>query len=194
MSIPAFIHPTAIVDEGALIGTSTKVWHFCHISSKSVIGSNCILGQNVFVDNDVQIGNGVKIQNNVSVYKGVTIEDDVFLGPSMVFTNVINPRSFIERKDEFKPTLVQKGASIGANATILCGCNIGSYALIGAGAVVTKPIPPYALVMGNPATQTGWISQAGGRLFFNEKNLADCPLTGIQYVMKNGAVFLSTNL
>lgn len=188
-----FIHPTAVIDAGARIGTGTKLWHFCHISSSSVLGNNCVVGQNVFVDNEVVIGNGVKIQNNVSVYKGVTIEDDVFLGPSMVFTNVINPRSFIERKQEFKPTLVRKGASIGANATIICGCTIGSYALIGAGAVVTRTVADYALVVGNPARQTGWVSQAGGKLDFNEDGVAICPLTGIQYVMQNGTVCMSQN-
>lgn len=183
-----FIHPTAVIDEGASIGAGSKLWHFCHISSTSVLGENCVVGQNVFVDNGVVIGNGVKIQNNVSVYKGVTIEDDVFLGPSMVFTNVINPRSFIERKEEFKPTLVRKGASIGANATIICGCTIGSYALIGAGAVVTHTVVDYALVIGNPARQTGWVSQAGGKLDFNGEGVALCPLTGTQYVMQNGTV------
>ncbi len=194
MSNNVFIHPTAVVDEGAAIGAGTKVWHFCHISAKSVVGQNCVVGQNVFIDNDVVIGNGVKIQNNVSVYKGVTVEDDVFLGPSMVFTNVINPRSFIERKQEFKPTLIQKGASIGANATIICGCTIGSYALIGAGAVVTKTVPHYALVMGNPAKQTGWVSMAGNTLIFDENGNAICPLTGSQYVMKNGSVSIYENV
>ncbi len=193
MSKDVFIHPTAVVDEGAAIGAGTKIWHFCHISSKSILGNNCVLGQNVFVDNDVVIGNGVKIQNNVSVYKGVTVEDDVFLGPSMVFTNVINPRSFIERKQEFKPTLIKKGASIGANATIICGCTIGSYALIGAGAVVTKTVPDYALVVGNPAKQTGWVSMAAGNLMFDENGCAICPLTGSQYVMKNGHVSMHEN-
>lgn len=193
MSNTVFIHPTAVVDTGASIGSGSKLWHFCHISSRSVLGNNCIVGQNVFVDNDVVIGNGVKIQNNVSVYKGVTIEDDVFLGPSMVFTNVINPRSFIERKQEFKPTLVQKGASIGANATIICGCTIGSYALIGAGAVITRSVVSYALVTGNPGRQSGWVSQAGGRLHFNETGYGTCPITGSQYVIKNGTVCIVEN-
>lgn len=188
-----FIHPTAVIDEGARIGAGTKLWHFCHISGSSVLGTNCVVGQNVFVDNEVVIGNGVKIQNNVSVYKGVTIEDDVFLGPSMVFTNVINPRSFIERKEEFKPTLVRKGASIGANVTIICGCTIGSYALIGAGSVVTHTVADYALVVGNPARQTGWVSHAGVKLDFNEEGVALCPLTGIQYVMQNGTVCTAQN-
>jgi UDP-2-acetamido-3-amino-2,3-dideoxy-glucuronate N-acetyltransferase len=183
-----FIHPTAVIDEGARIGSGSKVWHFCHISSRSVLGEHCVVGQNVFVDNDVVIGNGVKIQNNVSVYKGVTLEDDVFLGPSMVFTNVTNPRSFIERKQEFKPTLVRKGASIGANVTIICGCTIGSYALVGAGAVVTRSVADYALVVGNPAKQTGWVSQAGESLYFNEAGRAICTITGTQYVMQNGTV------
>lgn len=188
-----FIHPTAVIDEGARIGSGSKVWHFCHISSRSVLGERCVVGQNVFVDNDVVIGNRVKIQNNVSVYKGVTLEDDVFLGPSMVFTNVTNPRSFIERKQEFKPTLVRKGASIGANVTILCGCTIGSYALVGAGAVVTRSVADYALVVGNPAKQTGWVSQAGESLYFNEEGYAICTITGTQYVMQNGTVCVIEN-
>lgn len=160
---PPVIHHTAVVDEGALIGDRTRIWHFCHVMPSAVIGSNCNIGQNVFVDNNVKIGNGVKIQNNVSVYNGVVLEDDVFVGPSVVFTNVINPRSFIERKDEFKPTLVETGASIGANATILCGITIGEYAMIGAGAVVTKDVPAYALMTGNPARQAGWVDKQGNK-------------------------------
>ncbi|WP_121352400.1 acyltransferase [Flavisolibacter nicotianae] len=175
-----FQHPTAIVDAGAVIGAGTKIWHFCHIMPRAEIGSNCILGQNVFVDNNTRIGNGVKIQNNVSVYNGVLVEDDVFLGPSMVFTNVINPRSFIERKQEFKPTVVRKGASIGANATIVCGVEIGAYALVGAGSVVTKNVPPFAMVYGNPAEQRGWISKAGHSLHF-AGDTAACPGTGERY-------------
>jgi len=155
------IHPSAIIDPGAQVGDGTRIWHFCHLMAGAVVGENCILGQNVFIDNNVQIGNGVKIQNNVSVYNGVVIEDDVFLGPSVVFTNVINPRSFIERKHEFKPTILHRGASIGANATILCGVEIGEYAMVGAGAVVTRNVLPYALVMGNPARQTGWVNKDG---------------------------------
>ncbi len=155
------IHTTAVVEEGAIIGPGTNIWHFCHIMPAAIIGNNCNMGQNVFVDNNVRIGNGVKIQNNVSIYNGVILEDDVFVGPSVVFTNVINPRSFIERKNEFKPTLVQQGASIGANATIVCGITIGEYAMIGAGAVVTKDVEPYALMVGNPAKQIGWVDKDG---------------------------------
>jgi UDP-2-acetamido-3-amino-2,3-dideoxy-glucuronate N-acetyltransferase len=173
-SVP-FIHPSAIVDEGASIGPNTKVWHFSHIMGTARIGHGCILGQNVFVGPKVVLGNGVKVQNNVSLYEGVVCEDDVFLGPSCVFTNVVNPRSFIERKEQFKKTLIRKGASIGANATILCGNRIGQYALIGAGAVVTKPVPDYALVLGNPAKQVGWVSRLGHRLHFNQLGLAFCP-------------------
>lgn len=156
-----FSHETAVIDAGAHIGKGTKIWHFCHVMPGAVIGENCQLGQNVFVDNGAVIGNRVKIQNNVSVYNRVTIEDDVFIGPSAVFTNVINPRSFIERKEEFKPTIVKKGATIGANATLLCGIEIGAYAMVGAGAVVTKDIPAYAIVTGNPARITGRINESG---------------------------------
>jgi len=156
-----YIHPTAIVDPGAQIGEGTRVWHFCHLMPKSIVGRNCILGQNVFIDNEVVIGDGVKVQNNVSVYNGVIIENDAFIGPSVVFTNVINPRSFIERKNEFRKTLIRKGATIGANATILCGITIGEYAFIGAGAVVTKDVQPYALMTGNPANQTGQVNKEG---------------------------------
>ena len=162
-----FVHPSAVIDEGAQIGTGTKIWHFCHLMPTCKVGERCNIGQNVYIDNNTVIGNGVKIQNNVSVYNGVIIEDDVFLGPSMVFTNVINPRSFIERKEEFKKTIVRKGATIGANATILCGIEIGAYAMIGAGAVVIKNVLPYAIMTGNPARQTGWISEAGIKLDFN---------------------------
>lgn len=158
------VHPTAVIDAGATIGKGCRIWHFSHIMPGAVIGENCIIGQNVFIDNKVRIGNGVKIQNNVSVYQGVIIEDDVFLGPSMVFTNVINPRSFIERKHEFKTTLVKKGATIGANATIICGVEIGAYAMIGAGAVITKNVPPYALMTGVPARQTGTVDENGNIL------------------------------
>ena len=175
-----FIHPSAIVDEGARIGRHSKVWHFCHIMAKSRIGEGCTLGQNVFVANEAVIGNRVKIQNNVSIYKGVVLDDDVFVGPSAVFTNVINPRSFIERKEEFLPTRVGKGASIGANATILCGIKIGAYALIGAGAVVTKDIPPHGQVTGNPGQLTGWRSEAGGLLDFIDGH-ARCPINDDLY-------------
>jgi UDP-2-acetamido-3-amino-2,3-dideoxy-glucuronate N-acetyltransferase len=175
-----YIHPSAIVDTGAEIGPETKIWHFCHVMPRVRIGSHCILGQNVFVANDVVIGNRVKIQNNVSVYTGVTLEDGVFVGPSAVFTNVVNPRSFIERKTEFLPTRVGQGASIGANATIICGISIGSYAMIGAGAVVTKDVPAYAQVVGNPAAMSGWRSEAGGPLNFVDGR-ALCPLTDDAY-------------
>lgn len=156
-----FAHPTAVIDEGCRIGAGTKVWHFSHLMPGAVIGENCVIGQNVFVADQVQIGNNVKVQNNVSLYEGVTCEDDVFIGPSAVFTNVINPRSAVNRKNEFKKTIVRKGATIGANATIICGIEIGKYAFVGAGAVVTKDVLPYALVTGNPAVQTGWMNEEG---------------------------------
>ena len=159
-----YVHPTSVIDDGAQIGEGTQIWHFCHIMPTAIIGSNCKVGQNVFIDNNVRIGNGVKIQNNVSVYNGVSFEDDVFIGPSVVFTNVINPRSFIERKHEFKPTLVKKGASIGANATIICGITIGEYAMIGAGSVVTKDVADYSVVVGNPARETGSVTLQGERV------------------------------
>jgi UDP-2-acetamido-3-amino-2,3-dideoxy-glucuronate N-acetyltransferase len=183
-----FTHETAVLDEGCQIGKNTKIWHFTHIMSDAVIGDNCVLGQNVMVANHVTLGNNVKIQNNVSVYEGVTCEDDVFLGPSMVFTNVINPRAFIERKNEFRPTLVKRGATIGANATVICGCTIGQYALIGAGAVVTHDVPDYALVTGNPARVSGWVSEYGHRLEFNDKGLAQCPESGQQYQLSDNRV------
>jgi UDP-2-acetamido-3-amino-2,3-dideoxy-glucuronate N-acetyltransferase len=184
-----FIHPTAIIDEGAQIGAGTRVWHFCHLMPGSRLGENCNIGQNVFIDNNAVVGNGVKIQNNVSVYNGVEIEDDVFLGPSVVLTNVINPRSFIERKEEFKKTLIKKGATIGANATILCGVEIGCYAMVGAGAVVTKNVLDYALVMGNPAGQMGWVSRAGQKLSFNEGSEAVCPQSGETYKLTDNRIF-----
>jgi UDP-2-acetamido-3-amino-2,3-dideoxy-glucuronate N-acetyltransferase len=159
-----FKHESAFVDEGCRVGDGTKIWHFSHLMTGCRVGENCILGQNVFVGQDVMIGSNVKIQNNVSVYSGVMVEDDVFLGPSCVFTNVINPRSFVERKDEFRPTRVCRGASVGANATILCGVTVGEYAMIGAGAVVTHDVPPYALVVGNPARQTGWVNKDGEKV------------------------------
>lgn len=186
-----FVHTSSAVDQGVEIGNGTSVWHFCHLMPGCKIGEDCNIGQNVYVDSGVIIGNRVKIQNNVSVYKGVTIEDDVFLGPSMVFTNVINPRSFIERKDEMKPTMVRKGATIGANATILCGTEIGSYALIGAGAVVTKDVASYALLVGNPARQRGWVSRAGYQLEFDVNGLATCPATGERYKLLNEKVELA---
>jgi len=188
-----FVHSTSIVDQGAQIGSGTRIWHFCHLMSACKLGNNCVVGQNVFIDNNVIIGNGVKIQNNVSVYNGVIIEDDVFLGPSMVFTNVINPRSFIERKNEFKKTIIKKGATIGANATILCGIEIGSYAMIGVGTVVVKDVAPFALVVGNPAQQIGWVSEAGITLDFNAEQIAICPQTRQKYKLENGKVQVWNN-
>jgi UDP-2-acetamido-3-amino-2,3-dideoxy-glucuronate N-acetyltransferase len=158
-------HPTAIIENGSMIGEGTKIWHFSHIMERAVVGKNCNIGQNVVVSPQVILGNNVKVQNNVSIYTGVVCEDDVFLGPSCVFTNVINPRSFISRKEEFKPTLVKKGATIGANATIICGIIIGEYAMIGAGSVVTKDVPAYALIVGNPGKQTGWVDKEGNRIY-----------------------------
>lgn len=183
-----FAHQTAVVDEGCIVGQGTKIWHFSHIMSHCIIGEHCSIGQNVVISPQVRIGNRVKIQNNVSVYTGVICEDDVFLGPSCVFTNVINPRSAIVRKDEYKPTVVQKGATIGANATIVCGITIGRYAFIGAGAVVTKNIPDYALVVGNPARQTGWMSEYGHKLKFGEEGRAICPESKEEYVLEEGKV------
>lgn len=188
MNNEVFIHPTAVVDEGAQIGAGTKVWHFSHIMPRAVIGEGCNLGQNVFIDNNVTIGRGVKIQNNVSLYNGVVVEEDVFIGPSVVFTNVINPRSFIERKTEFKQTIVRRGASIGANATIVCGVEIGAYALVGAGAVVTKNVKSFALVYGNPARQQGWVSKSGYTLVFNPQGQATCPGDGSTYVLNDELV------
>ena len=181
-------HISAVIDEGAQIGDGTNIWHFTHIMPTAVIGTNCNIGQNVFIDNGVIIGNGVKIQNNVSVYNGVVCEDEVFIGPSVVFTNVINPRSAIERKNEFKKTMVRKGASIGANATIVCGNEIGQYAMIGAGAVVTKNVKPYALVVGNPAKQIGWVSEFGHRLLFEERGNAVCEESGERYFLEGDVV------
>jgi len=183
-----FSHPTAIIDDGCQIGNGTKVWHFSHIMPGCTIGENCSIGQNVVVSPKVKLGNNVRVQNNVSVYEGVICEDDVFLGPSMVFTNVFNPRSAVSRKHEFMQTLVKKGASIGANATIVCGNEIGEFAFIGAGAVVTKPVPAYALVFGNPAKQTGWMSEYGHKLWFDKEGLAVCPESEQQYKLENGKV------
>lgn len=176
-----FAHPTAVIDEGCTIGEGTKIWHFSHIMPNCKIGQKCNIGQNVVISPEVELGNNVKIQNNVSVYTGVICEDDVFLGPSMVFTNVINPRSAVNRKSEYAKTLVKCGASIGANATIVCGNDIGKFAFIGAGAVVTKEVPDYALVIGNPARQTGWMSEYGHKLNFNNNGLATCPESGQEY-------------
>lgn len=183
-----FAHATAVIDEGCTIGAGTKIWHFSHVMPNCAIGNNCNLGQNVVVSPQVVLGNNVKVQNNVSIYTGVICEDDVFLGPSMVFTNVINPRSAIVRKDEYKTTYVRKGASIGANATIVCGNELGAFCLIGAGAVITKPVPAYALMVGNPAKQIGWVSEYGHRLYFNENNQAVCPESLQEYELMNGQV------
>jgi UDP-2-acetamido-3-amino-2,3-dideoxy-glucuronate N-acetyltransferase len=179
----AFVHETSIVHETAQLGEGTKIWQFCHVMQKARIGKDCSLGQNVMVGPGVVIGNNCKVQNNVSIYEGVVCEDDVFMGPSMVFTNVINPRSAVNRKSEFKPTLVGKGVTIGANATIVCGTRLGEYAFIGAGAVVTKDVPAYALVYGNPARQKGWMSRFGQRLDFNELGQAVCPESGEGYIL-----------
>lgn len=184
-----FVHPSAVVDEPCEIGQGTKIWHFSHIMSDCKIGSNCNIGQNVVVSPKVVLGDNVKVQNNVSVYTGVICEDDVFLGPSMVFTNVINPRAFISRKDEFRTTRVCKGASIGANATIVCGHEIGAYSLVGAGSVVTKDVKPYALVVGNPAVQIGWVSEYGDRLEFDENGFALCENSGETYQLREGFVY-----
>lgn len=181
-------HPSAVVDEGCQIGKGTKIWHFSHIMPNCRIGENCNLGQNVVVSPDVVLGNNVKVQNNVSIYTGVVCEDDVFLGPSMVFTNVINPRSAVNRRNQYASTLVKKGASIGANATIVCGHSIGRYAFIGAGAVVTKEVPDYALVVGNPARQTGWISEYGHKLKFDAEGKATCPESGQHYQLHQNKV------
>jgi len=183
-----FAHSSAVIDEGSIIGENTKIWHFSHIMTNSKIGNNCNIGQNVVISPDVIIGNNVKIQNNVSVYSGVICEDDVFLGPSMVFTNVINPRSSINRKEEFLKTNVGKGASIGANATIICGNEIGEYAFIGAGAVVTKAVPAYALVIGNAAKQIAWVSEYGHRLHFDAAGFAICEESKQQYQLQNNLV------
>ena len=183
-----FAHETAIIDEGCQIGAGTKIWHFSHIMPNCVIGERCNIGQNVVISPEVVLGNNVKIQNNVSVYTGVTCEDDVFLGPSMVFTNVTNPRSAVNRRSQYAKTHVGKGATIGANATVVCGHDIGAYAFIGAGAVVTKTIPPYALVVGNPSRQIGWMSEYGHRLHFDAAGHATCPESGEHYQLKDGKV------
>lgn len=183
-----YAHETSVIDEGCQIGEGTKIWHFSHIMSNCVIGKNCNLGQNVVVSPEVVLGNNVKVQNNVSIYTGVTCEDDVFLGPSCVFTNVTNPRSGVNRRGQYAKTIVKKGASIGANATIVCGHNIGEYAFIGAGAVVTKDVPAYALVVGNPSKQIGWMSEYGHRLIFDENGIAICQESGERYELKNGVV------
>ena len=190
MNNNVFIHPTAVIDEGVVVGRGTKIWHFTHLCKGCTVGENCTIGQNVYIDAGVTIGNGVKIQNNVSVYKGVMIEDDVFLGPSAVFTNVINPRAFIDRKQEFKDTKVKRGATIGANATIICGVEIGTYAMVGAGTIITKNIKNFELVYGHPARQQGWVSRLGYRLVFNHLGEATCSASNEKYLLKNNAIFL----
>ena len=184
-NVNSFVHETAILDEGCIIGNGTKIWHFSHIMSGCIIGKKCNIGQNVVVSPEVVLGNNVKVQNNVSIYTGVICEDDVFLGPSMVFTNVINPRSAVNRRGQYAKTIVKKGASIGANATIVCGNDIGEYAFIGAGSVVTKHVLPYALVVGNPAKQIGWVSEYGHRLNFDENGMAVCPESNENYILEN---------
>ncbi len=183
-----YAHPSSVIDDGCQIGDGTKIWHFSHVMGGCVIGNNCILGQNVFIGNKVVLGNNVKVQNNVSVYEGVICEDDVFVGPGVVFTNVINPRSAIERKSEFKTTLIKKGASIGANATIVCGNTINKFAFIGAGALVTKDVPAYALVVGNPGRQVGWMSEFGQKLEFDENGKAVCAESGQEYLLEDGVM------
>ena len=184
-----FAHETAVIDENCQIGEGTKIWHFSHIMTGCVIGTNCNIGQNVVISPEVVLGNNVKVQNNVSVYTGVICEDDVFLGPSCVFTNVTNPRSAVNRKSQYAGTHVGKGATIGANATVVCGHDIGDYAFIGAGAVVTKHVPDYALLVGNPARQLGWMSEYGHRLYFDNEGIAECPESHEKYQLKDGKVF-----
>jgi UDP-2-acetamido-3-amino-2,3-dideoxy-glucuronate N-acetyltransferase len=183
-----YAHPTAVIDEGCEIGAGSKIWHFSHIMPKCKIGMSCNIGQNVVISPDVVLGNNVKVQNNVSIYTGVVCEDDVFLGPSMVFTNVINPRSAINRKGEYAKTIVRRGASIGANATIVCGNDIGYFAFIGAGAVVTKHVPNYALIIGNPGRQTGWMSEYGHKLVFDQSGIATCSESMETYRLEKGSV------
>ena len=183
-----FAHDTAVIDDGCTIGRGTKIWHFSHIMKDSVIGERCNIGQNVVVSPGVILGNNVKVQNNVSIYTGVICEDDVFLGPSMVFTNITNPRSAVIRRDQYVTTLVRRGASVGANATIVCGNEIGEYSLIGAGTVITKPGKPFALVVGDPGRQTGWVSEYGHRLSFDDEGIAACPESGQKYRLSGGEV------
>jgi len=183
-----FAHETAVIDSDCSIGQNTKIWHFSHIMSHAQLGENCNIGQNVVVSPEVILGNNVKVQNNVSIYTGVVCEDDVFLGPSMVFTNITNPRSAVVRRNQYVKTLVKKGATIGANATIVCGNELGAYCLIGAGAVLTKPVLPYALVVGNPAKQIGWVSEYGHRLEFDKSNFANCPESGEKYILNANSV------
>jgi UDP-2-acetamido-3-amino-2,3-dideoxy-glucuronate N-acetyltransferase len=185
---PYYAHETAVIDDGCTIGAGSKIWHFSHIMPNCIIGENCNIGQNVVISPEVVLGKNVKVQNNVSIYTGVQCEDDVFLGPSMVFTNVINPRSAVNRRGQYERTIVMKGASIGANATVVCGHNIGKFAFIGAGAVVTKHVPDYALVIGNPARQTGWMSEFGHKLTFDKDGLAICPESGERYKLQDQKV------
>ena len=185
----AFVHASSFADSGCSIGEGTKIWHFSHIMADAEIGSFCNIGQNVFIASGVKIGDRTKIQNNVSLYTGVVCEEDVFLGPSMVFTNVMNPRAFVERKSEYRPTLIRKGASIGANATVVCGNEIGAFAFVAAGAVVTKPVPNFAMVAGVPAKHIGWMSKAGHKLHFDENNQAQCPETGENYELRDQQCF-----
>lgn len=185
-----FVHESSYIDADVSIGNNSKIWHFSHILSNTTIGENCSFGQNCVVGPNVTIGNNVKVQNNISIYEGVEVEDDVFIGPSVVFTNVINPRSFIVRKQEYKKTLLKKGVSIGANATIICGNTLGEYAFIGAGTVVTKDVPNFALVVGNPGRHVGWVSKAGHKLEFNKEDLATCPETGEKYRMEDQVVMI----
>lgn len=187
-----FAHETAVIDDGCSIGDGTKIWHFSHVMSNSTLGENCNVGQNVVISPEVVLGKNVKVQNNVSIYTGVTCEDDVFLGPSMVFTNVINPRSAVIRKEEYLKTTVRKGASIGANATIVCGNDLGEYCFIGAGTVITKEVLPYALMVGNPGRHIGWMSKFGHRLDFDEAGSATCPESGDGYLLKEGSVICTS--
>ena len=183
-----FIHPTAIIDPGAMIGEDTKIWHFSHVMEGAVIGDACSIGQNVFIASGVQLGRGCKVQNNVSLYEGLICEDEVFLGPSCVFTNIRNPRSAVVRKGQYQTTLLRRGVTIGANATLVCGIELGEYAFVGAGAVVTQTVAPYALVVGTPARQIGWMSRHGHRLHFNQDGFAQCPESGERYVLNEGRV------
>lgn len=185
-----FVHDSSYVDEGCCIGKGTKIWHFSHVMSGCTIGEDCNIGQNVVISPDVVIGRNCKIQNNVSVYTGVRCADDVFLGPSMVFTNVINPRAAVSRKSEYRETIIERGASVGANATIVCGHRLGAYCLIGAGSVVTKDVPAFALMVGNPAKRIGWVSRYGEKLHFDKDNIAICPATGEKYQLADGLVSL----
>ncbi len=186
--MPYYVHPTVAIDDPCSIGEGTTIWHFSHIMAEAEIGNNCTIGQNVFIGKNVVLGNNVRVQNNVSLYEGVVCEDDVFLGPSVVLTNVINPRSAISRKDQYKNTLIRKGATIGANATIVCGNEIGAYAFIGAGAVVTKSVPAYALIIGNPGKQVGWMSEYGHRLQFDQHHKAICQESRQEYLLENNQV------